>query len=370
MKTQSAQHISDKNVRRKFLSALEYLLYLFVIFLIADFLIGFLIKNNSFMGYPVPPYGAVITENQTNELQQLDEPDSSEYLIFSKELGWTIGLNRTRNDNMYRSNSAGIRANREYTVHVPAGVTRVAAFGNSFTEGVGVRNDQCWTYLLQKDLKNVEVLNFGVRAYGTDQAFMRYRIEGKRYQPNIVIIGFMLENIRRNVNRYRLIYEHNTGSPVPHDYWYDKFKYAFAKDSRLFRLNTARIGWLFYEKYQRNQEKMYFDEASEPFVITCEILKSFTNEAIQNGAQKAMVVLFPGKNQLEYFQQNGKKYWRSLIKFLQANNIEYLDITDGMIAAYDHDRGAVIKGHYTPYGNEIVSSLILDWLKQHEMNRT
>jgi hypothetical protein len=219
----------------------------------------------------------------------------------------------------------------------------------------------------------------------------------------------MLENIRRNVNRYRLIYEHNTGSPVvkprfileennliklpipvstrkelqqavltgeilalagPHDYWYDKFKYAFAKDSRLFRLNTARIGWLFYEKYQRNQEKMYFDEASEPFVITCEILKSFTNEAIQNGAQKAMVVLFPGKNQLEYFQQNGKKYWRSLIKFLQANNIEYLDITDGMIAAYDHDRGAVIKGHYTPYGNEIVSSLILDWLKQHEMNRT
>ncbi|MCZ6593914.1 MAG: SGNH/GDSL hydrolase family protein [Bacteroidetes bacterium] len=104
-----------------------------------------------------------------------------------------------------------MRSLREYSFEIPQGITRIAVFGDSFTECVDVRNEEAWPYLIEKSCENYEVLNFGVRAYGTDQSLLRYRRDARIFNPKIVLIGFMIENIRRNVNRYRPFYEHNTG---------------------------------------------------------------------------------------------------------------------------------------------------------------
>ena len=45
----------------------------------------------------------------------------------------------------------------------------------------------------------LEFENFGVPAYGLDQAFLRYQREGRPTHPQIVVIGFMEENIFRDV---------------------------------------------------------------------------------------------------------------------------------------------------------------------------
>lgn len=353
------------------------------------------------MGYPLPPYTAIITAQQRQVFERLGKSDSTSYIIYDQELGWTVGRNRISNDGMYVSNAHGIRSNRNYDPHPPEGVIRIAAFGDSFTDCVGVLNENCWTYYLEQSSDSLEVLNFGVRAYGTDQALLRYRRDGRQFTPDIVLIGFMIENIRRNVNRYRPFYEHNTGSlgvkprfkldetalvllpnPIPseqklkdliieervfetfgpNDYWFEKFSMAFNLNSLLFRSNLIRISWLIYEKSQRNIRRLYQSVDGEPFKITASLLKVFYEESLNDGAQQAVVVLFPAKSHLEAYRDQGKKFWQSILDFLDQNSIDYIDLTDELaqsqLVTFDDT------GHYTTQANQEVKNIVSKWLKQ------
>jgi hypothetical protein len=57
----------------------------------------------------------------------------------------------------------------------------------------------------------LEVLNFGVSGYSPDQAWLRYQRDGRAYQPCAVLIGYMIENVNRVVNRFRPFYQPDTG---------------------------------------------------------------------------------------------------------------------------------------------------------------
>ena len=54
--------------------------------------------------------------------------------------------------------------------------------------------------------KKFEVLNLGVGGYGTDQAFLKYKLTQKNLDADMVLIGYMTENCNRNVNTYRPFY--------------------------------------------------------------------------------------------------------------------------------------------------------------------
>ena len=134
------------------------------------------------------------------------------YSTLSPTLGWSIKENGS--SGIYQANSAGIRSSREYAVTPPPGVLRVSTFGDSFTECAEVKNDHTWQTMMEKEIPNLEVLNFGVSAFGLDQAYLRYLEDGQPYQSHIVLIGFMSENIFRNVNTYRPFYFSDTEGPL------------------------------------------------------------------------------------------------------------------------------------------------------------
>ncbi|RMD93563.1 MAG: hypothetical protein D6813_03905, partial [Calditrichaeota bacterium] len=375
-----------------------YLFFILICFLIFDLLIGvLLIKNNTFLGYPLPPYGPLITETQKQRFEKMGH-DSSSYIVFDKFLGWTIGPNRKSNNGLYKSNSYGMRSDREYNRLVSDGIFRIAVFGDSFTEGVDVSNENTWPSILEQKLKKVEVLNFGVRAYGTDQALLRYKRDGQLFHPYLVIIGYMIENIRRNVNVYRPIYEHNTGGigikprfiiegdslklipiPVkspeelksfikngtifekiePYDYWYQKYKIAFQPNNWMFKLNSIKIAWLIYEKHARNLKRLYAEVNKEPFLVTVRILETFYNTVKQNGS-RALVLILPAKGHLEEFMENHTKFWQPLLNYLEKRRIEYLDVTEAL--ALEQLKSPVVYGHYTDKGNEVVAEVVKNWL--------
>jgi hypothetical protein len=86
--------------------------------------------------------------------------------------GWsTVPLRHTQE---FRINSQGIRAEHDYARGVPPNTIRVSAFGDSFTFGNDVTNDDIWESQLEARDPRFEVLNFGVGAYGLDQAYLRY----------------------------------------------------------------------------------------------------------------------------------------------------------------------------------------------------
>src|SRR5262245_64759817 len=127
--------------------------------------------------------------------------DDLGYLTYSAALGWTIKPGG-RGD-MYRAHGQGIRADREFARVPPPGTLRIAAFGDSFTHGDEVANEDTWQEILMRTHPAVEAMNFGVGAYGLDQAFLRYQRDGADYGARVVLMGFIPENRFRHANVYR-----------------------------------------------------------------------------------------------------------------------------------------------------------------------
>ena len=75
----------------------------------------------------------------------------------------------------------------------PAGVRRVVVMGDSQAWGYGVGDEDTIPAQLARLLEaeggaRWEVLNLGVGGYGTDQAFLKYLVQGARYSPDVVVL--------------------------------------------------------------------------------------------------------------------------------------------------------------------------------------
>ena len=128
-------------------------------------------------------------------------------VIYDEWLGWTFRPNSIRQGGTFTINSSGFRSQRDYSKSALADTLRIAVFGDSFTAGDDVSDDEVWGYLLERELNEVgiraEVLNFGVGAYGMGQAYLRWQQHGKSFAPDIVVFGLQPENLKRNVNVFR-----------------------------------------------------------------------------------------------------------------------------------------------------------------------
>ncbi len=88
----------------------------------------------------------------------------------------------------------------EASLAKPKGVYRVLVLGDSFMAGLQVNDNETFASVLQDQLNRsslpcrVEVLNFGVPSWGTDQQYLSLREYGLRYQPDLVLVAFYAQN--------------------------------------------------------------------------------------------------------------------------------------------------------------------------------
>jgi lysophospholipase L1-like esterase len=124
------------------------------------------------------------------------------------------------------TNNEGLRGPLDVHTEKTAGTTRIAVFGCSQTFGTGVADDETYSAQLARRLPAVEVLNFGVGGYGTDQMLLYYESEGTRFAPDVVILAFAFYHLERNVAAFRYFAKphfalapdgtlHLLGTPVP-----------------------------------------------------------------------------------------------------------------------------------------------------------
>jgi lysophospholipase L1-like esterase len=99
---------------------------------------------------------------------------------------------------LVKTNADGFRCNNEATTKKPRG-RRILVFGDSFTAGDGVSNGKRYSDLLEQNLDDTEVLNFGLSGSGTDQQYLIYRQYADKLEYDAVIIAVLVENITRNV---------------------------------------------------------------------------------------------------------------------------------------------------------------------------
>ena len=86
-------------------------------------------------------------------------------------------------------NVQGLRGSGDYAETRSSDVLRVAAFGDSLVFGYEIDDGDCWPAIMEKLFPKLEVLDYGVLGYGLDQAYLRYKAEGQRLAPEIVLIG-------------------------------------------------------------------------------------------------------------------------------------------------------------------------------------
>lgn len=352
-----------------------------------------------FFGRPLPPFGALTHPDQIDTVERM-LADPAGTATFDAELGWNWRPSTGEGQNVI--NALGARGPREYGSEPAPGKLRLTTFGDSFTFGDEVPDDATFQWILENDEKRFEVLNFGVSGYGTDQALLRYRRFG-RMGAEVVCLGILLENIGRNVNRYRPMWNAKTGFcvtkprfvldakgalelvPQPfadreelaraigdgsllgriaeHEYWLGRPPVPTGKLSSLVRV---ACGFLAYR--ERSPPRLWRDETGEPFQVTLAILAAFQQEARASGARLAPILVFPTKEDLREYALPGKPYWKGFFAELERRGIEFIDLVTPLAERARADgeeplaKGLYKGGHLSRVGNAVVARTLADWL--------
>jgi hypothetical protein len=138
--------------------------------------------------------GRALVQSATTDLRQ----DRIRPFVYHPRLGWipTPGqLSRGWTSNV---DASSIRSNGRST---STASRPILAVGDSFTFGNEVEDGETWAANLERIL-NKRVLNGGVGAYGIDQAFLRAELLLEQYDPDVVILAFISDDINRTEYSY------------------------------------------------------------------------------------------------------------------------------------------------------------------------
>ena len=321
------------------------------------------------------------------------------YYPHSPTLGWTIKPGGRWK--IYGANSQGFRADTDYTALPSPGTLRIAAFGDSFVHGSEVGNPYTWPAILGEMDPRLEVLNFGVGAYGLDQSFLRYQQDAVRFSPHVVLIGFMSENIHRSVNtfppfyvpeifeprskprflldgdsllllenplakreEYRRLFKDDPSlieSLGEHDFYYQtRYRpgpFFFLPSARLFRFLANALS------SERILADGVYNSRSEAFRVTTRIFSEFYQRAIEHRSQP-IVVLFPRESDLIRFRESASRVYAPLLTYLESKQMRTVDVLECLQVADPKLIHFLRGGHYAPRTNRVVARCIHDALER------
>jgi hypothetical protein len=331
-------------------------------------------------------------------------------VLFHPDLGWDYPPNIAYEDidgTLYRHGPSG-----ERITCTSFGTTAISTYGDSFTYGSEVGDEDTWqTFLANRIEKNV--VNFGVGGYGTDQACLKYELQG-RPGVNLAMLCLWPENINRVVNIYRPFYQH--GDPLT------LTKPRFVRDGQGFNLipnplrsvqDTAKLsdpsfirqlGQLDYW-YQLDQRlpslsfpfcvslfrwrrpvfeqvalsaagllplsspPVYpwnlFDEP-EAFAILCHVTDRFVQTARSRGTNPVIVIL-PHKDTVREVMDYGAGRFGRYLAYLKQCRYHYIDVVQAMADMHPSQTQLNVwyQGHATREGNRIIAAVVADYLARN-----
>lgn len=315
---------------------------------------------------------------------------------------------------MYTSNARGIRCadrEQETAARPAAGTLRIALFGDSFTHGDDVVFAESWGAILAAELahrgKRVEVLNQGTPGYGMDQAFLRWRKEGRPLAPHIVVFGFQSTDARRNLNLFRNLYTPdsnltfakprflldgdsmrliNTPTPRPddlpaifddfehwplhhHEFFYRRENYAASSlyASRAMAFLSSGFGTRFS---QRRRDFDFFAPASESYQLAWNIVVQFEREVLASGARFVILHIPTGKSLRR--GRAGREFSHQALLDAMKARFEIIDPTAALLRQADaKSLGALFaprSGHFSGLANQELGVALAAYLSERDAN--
>lgn len=340
-----------------------------------------------------------IYEDQSAKIRQLFDMTNPPMREIHPVLGWRYAANYK--NAMHQLNSKALRSTKEYTPIPDPDVLRIATFGSSIVYCSEVDNPNSWPGLMEAENPDLEVLNYGVPGYGTDQAYLLYLLEGSDLSPQVVVIGFTSDELRRIVNVYqrflstrqpvsfkprfllnaqgelfllevpvreRADYERLLANPREiirfgdHDYWYQPSVYEnplydYSATVRMTCWMATEVNRRFLDP-DRPFRGQVFNDTSSAFRIQLALFEKFA-EAVRASDALPLVVLLPETESVQRGLRGDPKLYDPLLRPLRERGI---DCVDAIEAFRDAGTSADVNvwfasgGHYSPEGNKVVAS--------------
>ncbi len=290
-----------------------------------------------------------------------------------------------------------------------AGVRRVVSVGCSFTQGAEVEGPQTWSALVDARHAELEVANLGQGGYGPDQAYLRYRRDGRRLEPEEVWLGFLPESTLRITAQFPPTMNHwstelnckpmfvlaaggdaRAGadelrlvpSPAadhaalqalltdqqaflaavhPADHWVRRTPAAYAPrgSSWTHWFASTRLFVTWRESGDRDPAPHLRDPEGEVYRLLRALVLRFAREVRESGARFRLLVL-PSMPDLAGARGPDGAYWTGLLADLGAQGIECIDTTEALLAAQaDTEPRFWMPGrHYSPAANRVVAEVL------------
>lgn len=275
----------------------------------------------------------------------------------------------------------------------------VSLYGDSFTYSPEVSDADTWGSVLAREL-GCRVANFGVKAYGTDQALMRFERNATDHAP-VVILGFFVRDVLRNVSQYLQLDFTNLPTSfkprfvgdgddlrtiaLPHVAAADL--QAFRDDPARFltdetflpdtRFGPARIAFPYSRVLVRlaTSERVRARIAGRPnwadfltpghpaggLEVTVRIMERFIAGCRARGAH-GLVVVFPAESSFDYAAKTGVDPTGHLTAALAQAGIDYLDLAPGLARHLGtRPYGKLLAspgGHHNAEGDRVVARLV------------
>lgn len=355
------------------------------------------------LGMPLMTTSTFIAEHAVGASSLLD--DSTTRTVLDSVVGWRYRPGfASAQDSI---NLAGLRGSREYGTTRQPGIRRIAAFGDSFVYGTEVSNSESWAAVLDRQSDSIEVLNYGVGGYGTDQALLLYLRNGAEFAPDVVLIGFAPIDLARTQSVYpRFISAADAPvvkprfaidgealrlipNPLPtrsawhrtvkeprrildvgkDDAWYDAARFENPLFDRLATVRVAvTLGLRVWRKYFWSDRVLAgpeFRPESESFVLQLRLLEAFADSVRGRGATP-VVVMFPDNASLARVlgadsRERGstdRAVYAPLVDSLRARDrVRVLDALEAFAEAGGAEDvpGWFAPGlHYSASGNDVV----------------
>jgi len=275
---------------------------------------------------------------------------------YDPELGWTPVPSYESAD--VRTNAQGIRADREVALEHSPGRKRIVAIGDSYTWGEEVANDETYPVQLEAQLPGSEVLNFGVHGYGVDQVLLRLRADALPYAPDLVVLGFLEDDVDRSVLAFRTFAKPrfvledgalrvtNVAVPTP-----AQVLATPQELPRCFLCGLARV--VVDDALDRTRLRPH--EAREKWRVTAALFGE-ARRATESAGARFLLAYFPS-----HLNADPVPVERLAADWARRTGTSFVDLRDAFAKLSAGERATMYRGvHWSPEGNRLAARLLRD----------
>jgi lysophospholipase L1-like esterase len=310
-------------------------------------------------------------------------PERDRFWKYDSLLGWALqpGQEGSFETAQFRItvhiNRRGLR-DREHAYERSGEARRILVLGDSFAWGYGVEEPERFTQRLET-LLGAEVINAAVSGYSTDQELLWYRDEGRKYDQDLVIVGFTGNDIGHNEQQlvYAIYYKPQfvqrgdglilTGYPVPQTSPQGRLIYTLSQRSalgyflvqRYFELRSA-AGRLQLPAGPADAPQGGPSSAADPFGLTIALLNEMKTIAESKGATFLVVATdrwWNGPAQADY---------AGLMDALETQGFLVLDVE--RLPGFDPETMLIPNdGHWNRAGHEFVAEAITEVVERQQL---